>query len=177
MNGPGAGRWERPLREHRASIERFLETTARVPAERWSLPLGEGKWSPAQVAEHILLAYEVVLRELNGAQGIRVKVGPVVERLLRWVVLPHILFHRSFPLRARSPRVTTPSADGVPRDLLPGRLRELAEAFERQALARPDETLTHPYFGPLPMPRAVRFVAVHNEHHARQMEPAAPRAR
>ena len=170
------GSWERPLREHRAAVDRFLETTARVPAERWSLPLAEGKWSPAQVAEHVALFYEQALSELGGGEPMRRRVGRAMETVLRWVVLPHILFHRTIPVAVHAPRQLRPSEAGAPREGFEARLRAAVERFERELARDGTHRVTHPYFGRLALPRAMRFAAVHTEHHARQMDPvAAPR--
>ena len=165
--------WERPLREHRAAVDRFVETTARVPAARWSLPLEEGKWSPAQVAEHVALFYEHVLSELAGGEPVRRRMGRAMETMLRWVVLPHILFHRTLPVRVHAPRQVRPSDAGTGREGFEARLRDAVERFERELALDSSRRLTHPYFGRLTLPRAMRFAAVHTEHHARQLEPAA----
>jgi hypothetical protein len=87
-------------------------------------------------------------------------------------VLPHILFHRKFPVRASAPREIRPADDIPPRDAILRRLRTRAEEFEDEL----DRTrraggghLTHPYFGRVGPIKVLRFCAVHTEHHQRQL--------
>jgi hypothetical protein len=167
--------WERAQREHQDAVADFIRSCQRVPPERWRLPMAEGKWSPAQVAEHLCLAYEALLRELDGGGGMRPRVGTGMQRLLRWVLLPHILFHRSFPLRARSPREIRPSDDALEQDLVEPRLNELRLRSEQALAESPVSHLSHPYFGPLSPVRTLRFCAVHIQHHRRQLDSVIPR--
>jgi len=164
-------RWRRAVEEHRDAVRRFVATAEGLDADAWSRPRPGGKWSPAQTAEHLVLAYEAVLRELSGEPGIRPRVVGARQRLLRWVLLPHILFHRSFPLRAASPREIRPPESHADRAALLARMRELAARAEREleAARSTGARITHPYFGALPALPALRFIAVHVEHHLRQL--------
>ncbi len=169
--------WERALEEHRAAVEVLVDTLGRVSDARWREPRAPGHWSSAQIAEHLLLSYEAALRELRGAGAMRLKLTSMRRLFLRWILLPHILFHRTFPIRAVSPREVLPSEKGADRDGVGDRLRELARDFEKAILlARKSGSggLTHPYFGTIPPLRSVRFVTVHMEHHRRQI-PEVPR--
>jgi len=111
-------------------------------------------------------------RELSGEAPFRLRVGTVMQRILRWLLLPHILFHRSIPLRARAPRAISPSDAGLTLDEVLERLPAAAQECERQIRAASHGHLTHPYFGPIKLPRALRFFAAHTEHHRRQLEKA-----
>jgi hypothetical protein len=165
-------RWEAAADEHRIALATFLEAAERVSADAWARPLGPGKWSPAQTAEHLALAYEALIGELSGGAGMVPRLPPLRQKVLRWVLLPHILFHRSFPLRARAPREARPGEAHPDRDGVLARLRDTAERFE-EALHRARDAgggqVTHPYFGAIPPVKALRFCAVHLEHHARQV--------
>jgi len=171
-NRRGDARWERASEEHRNAVRGFAATARGLAPEAWSRPRAPGKWSPAQVAEHLVLAYEVIGRELDGGEGARIVVTGWRQRVLRWVVLPHVLFHRSFPLRAVSPRETRPHEASADRAAVLERMCTLADRVEHGLAARRDARLTHPYFGPVPALTALRFCAVHVEHHRRQI--AAP---
>ncbi len=157
------------MEEHRDAVGRFAATVEGLGADAWSRARAPGKWSPAQVAEHLVLAYEVIDREMDGGEGARIVVTGWRQRMLRWVVLPHILFHRSFPLRAVSPLETRPREASRDRAAVLGRMRELADRVERGLAVRRDARLTHPYFGALPALTALRFCAIHVEHHRRQI--------
>lgn len=166
-------RWESAADEHRVAVATFLEAAERVPAGGWATPSAPGKWSPAQIAEHMALVYEALLRELAGEAAMAARLPPLRQKVLRWVLLPHILFHRSFPVRARAPRETRPGDAHPDRSTVLARLREMAERFEHEldrARATGDAHLTHPYFGSVPPVKTLRFCAVHLEHHRRQLE-------
>ena len=170
--------WAGPIREHEEAVAAFVEAMERVPVGVWREPIGPGKWTPAQIVEHVYLAYRVLLDELGGGPPMKAKAGPFMQRVLRWFLLPHMLFHRTFPKGARSPREVRPSDDGVAHEDAVVRLRAAAQEFEH-GLARSERShLTHPYFGRVDLPRALRFAAVHTEHHRRQLDsvaaPAAP---
>lgn len=166
-------RWKTAAEEHQAALAAFVETAAELDGESWQRPRGEGKWSPAQIVEHLALTYEAALRELEGAGAMQARVGPWQQRILRWFLLPHILYHRHFPLRSRSPREIRPAERPAaePREALE-RLESLGERFEERLRATWEAgggAITNPYFGSVPPLRALRFVAVHLEHHRRQL--------
>ena len=165
-------RWDEAVDEHRAALAAFLDAAEQMDDEAWRAPWAPGKWTRAEVAEHLALVYEAMLKELATGEGIRPRVPPWRQTLLRWVVLPHVLFHRTLPVRVASPRETRPPAVAVPRPQLLRRLRELGERFEHELdLARRGGGgfLTHPYFGRVGPVKGMRFVAVHIEHHTRQV--------
>ena len=161
--------WERGSRENRAAVDGFVAAASRIPAGAWHRPLRPGGWTPAQVAEHIVLAYEVFVGQLAGDPPMQRILGPFKQAALRWILLPHVLFHRSFPVTARAPREVRPPGPGIEQADLEPRLRAAAEALDRDARVSTLPFIPHPYFGPLRLPVALRFVAVHTEHHTRQL--------
>jgi hypothetical protein len=165
-------RWQAALDEHRVALAAFADAAEHVPADAWKMPRAPGKWSPAQIAEHLALAYEAMLSELRGGPAMKPRAKPWQQTIFRWVVLPHILFHRSIP-RAASPREMRPAAEAGP-DRAPvlHRLAERAGELERE-LGRARRAgggyLTHPYFGPVPPLKVLRFAGVHLDHHRKQL--------
>jgi hypothetical protein len=165
----GDGAWAKPSREHWEAINGFLEAAAAVPPEQWDVPLGPGRWSPAQQAEHILRTYNVALDQVRTGSTMRRRAGPVVQRLLRWFLLPHLIFHRSLPLRATAPREVVPSDAGLRQEELPVLLGGAAAEVELE-FARTHRThLVHAYFGPIELRRGLRFLAAHTDHHRKQL--------
>ena len=165
-------RWDEASEEHRAALAAFLDAAERVTDEAFNAPWAPGKWTRAQVVEHIALASEAAIAEITTGTPLKVKITGWRQRMLRWVLLPHILFHRSLPLRARSPREIRPPETTMPRAQLLRRVRDLGERYEAEAeraRANGFSGLTHPYFGHLPPVKAMRFMAVHIEHHTRQI--------
>jgi hypothetical protein len=166
-------RWDEAVEEHRTALAALLDTAETLSDAAWKQPWAPGKWTRAQVVEHLALAYEAALRELATGETVRPKLTGMRQKVARWIVLPHILFHRSLPLRARSPRETRPPEQPTARKAeVLRRIRELGERYELEMdRARRDGggSLTHPYFGRLKPVKAMRFVAVHVEHHTRQI--------
>jgi len=171
-SGRSGRRWDEVMAEHREALAGFLETASALPAEAWDQPWGPGKWTRAQVAEHLSLSYEAVIRELETGEAMALKLTPWRRTLTRWLLLPHILFHRSFPIRAPSPREIRPRDPRAPRAEALRQLRELGGRFEEtmeRAVQAGGGSVTHPFFGRVPPLKVVRFMGVHLEHHGRQI--------
>jgi len=177
MDLSGGSALDRALRDHHATVTRFLATVDALDEASWSAPWAEGKWTRAQVAEHIVLFYEVGIEALAGGVAMRPQLPSWMMRVLRWFLLPHVLFHRSIPVRAAAPRELRPLGRGLSRDETRELVGELATCFAEAvpaAHADPTRMVAHPYFGavrPLPF---LRFAAVHLEHHLRQIAPRVP---
>jgi hypothetical protein len=168
--------WDAALAEHREALEGFLRVAREAPEARWTAAAREGAWSPSEVAEHLSLTYEAVLGELDGGPPLAPRARVWQQTLFRWIILPHILFHRTVPVRVRAPREVRPAKrTGTPagREVGLQRLRSLGETFESRVAGLADRdarTVGHPYFGPISLRRAVRFAAAHIEHHTRQIK-------
>ena len=77
-----------------------------------------------------------------------------------------------YPMRVVSPRESRPGDVTAPRVRVLRRLRELGERYEAEmerAIESGGGSLTHPYFGLIPPVKAMRLMAVHIEHHTRQI--------
>jgi len=168
-------RWESAADEHQVALAAFMDTGGRMDDAAWQRPWRAGKWTPAEITEHLSLAYEALLTEIREGRPMGLKMAPWRLRVARWVILPHILFHRSLPLRAPAPRETRPREARAPRAEALAALRHLGEEFEREldsARRAGSPGITHPYFGRVEPVKALRFVAIHMEHHRRQVERA-----
>lgn len=177
MSQPGGRRWARAVREHHAALAALQATIRGYPTGDWIRAPREGKWSPAEVAEHLALVYREMLAELDGAPPLRRRAGPVMTRILRWVLLPHILFHRTIPVRSTAPCEVRPRRGDLPGpDETARSLGELGARLEGRLAADGGARVVHPYFGSLDAATALRLCAAHMEHHHRQIAaPAAPR--
>lgn len=175
MIGSRRDRWERAAAEHRTALQSFIEATHDVPPELWHSPLGPDRWTPAQVTEHVALSYEFLVAELAGGPSLRLRAGPIKRRFLRWFLLPHMLFHRTFPRTARSPRELLPGDIGVAQLDAASRVSSSAHRFEHELRSDPRARITHPFFGAVGSRVALRFLALHTEYHARQLANLADR--
>lgn len=163
---------ERRLSEHRAAVERFLASAEAVTDARWSeRPQGD-KWSAAQVAEHLVLTYDAMLRELQGGVGMRLRGSWWRRAVIRLRFLPMVLNQGRLPAGAPAVREIRPGdAAREKTDLVPV-FRQRASQFEEAigaAHSRGGVRLTHPFFGRLGPLEALALVAVHIEHHRRQL--------
>lgn len=158
---------------HAAAVQSFLTAARAIPADAWDRPLGSGKWTPAQVAEHIRLTYIVLQNELAGGSGLRVRTPWLVRQVLRLTVLPKILSSGALPRGARASSEIRPRDAILPRDQLLEAL-EVAANVAQESVARrwddPRAGITHHVFGHVGIRRGLRFITVHTEHHTRQLE-------
>jgi hypothetical protein len=165
-------RWRAAVDEHQVALAAYLEAAGRLSDEAWTRPWAPGKWTPAIITEHLAMAYRTIIQEVRGGPAMGLKMTPFRRRLLRLLLLPHMLFHRTFPRGARAPREVRPEGEGLPKAQALTELRVLAEEFEREverARAGGWKHITHAYFGAIDLPRGMRFCALHIEHHTKQI--------
>jgi len=166
--------FEQASADHRAAVEaaaRVIE--AQAPAS-WTAARDGGKWSPAEIAEHLALSYEPLLDELSGKAGFQVRLPWWKRRLARFAYLPKI-FAGKFPKGAPAPRESRPKTGSATPAEAARRLRENAARFETElteAHRSRRVRLMHPYFGKLTAPETFKLLAVHATHHRAQF-PAA----
>ena len=160
---------EKALAKNRVSVDAFLATAADVDHARWDVARAEGKWSPAEIAAHLVTSYDVVTAELRGGNGMAIVTSRWQQLLFRLLFGWRILLLGKFPRGVRAPRETRPPA-GLPKDEALATLRIRADEFERAAReAAPGHKLSHAYFGRADAADGVLLVARHIEHHRRQL--------
>jgi hypothetical protein len=165
-------RWHAAVEEHQVALAAYLDAAARLSEGAWTQPWRPGKWTPAQITEHLVMTYRVFIGEVNGGPAMRLKLTPFRRGVLRMLLLPHMLFHRTFPRGAVAPRELRPGEQAPARDTALREMRELGERFEREAVrarAAGRDAVTHPFFGMIDLTRGMRLCAVHLEHHTRQL--------
>lgn len=166
-------RWHAAVEEHQVALAAYLDAAGRLSDAAWTRPWAPGKWTPGQITEHLSMTYRVFIGEVTGGPAMRLKLTPFRRGVLRMFLLPHMLFHRTFPRGAPAPRELRP-AEGPPsaRGEALAQMRALGERFEREASrarAAGWTHVTHPFFGAIDLTRGMRLAAVHIEHHTRQV--------
>lgn len=165
--------WESNFRFHEQAIAEFAAVAERVPAGEWRVPLAEGKWSPAEVVEHVGLAYAVLHGELEGGPGMKMRTKWWQRLVMRPTILRRILRGGGFPPNVPAPREIRPVAPETDPATAIAAFRERAARFTASVLrahagGRPPK-LTHPYLGRGPLRHAVLLNARHTRHHLEQL--------
>src|SRR5262245_40328456 len=122
--------WESAQSRHTNASGIFAKTAIAIPGSEWSTPLSEGKWSPAQVTEHLNRTYQVIIGELNGEQGIRIRSPWLLRQVLRQTVLRSIYRKRALPKGARAPSEIIPKVVNETQSDSIERFGNLAREFE-----------------------------------------------
>jgi hypothetical protein len=167
-----AERLESASRAHRESVGACSATIRAVPLAQWTSARAPGKWTAAEIAEHLRIAYDPLLSELAGEAGFAMRLPWWKRRLVRWRFLPAILEGR-FPKGAPAPKEIRPSGHSATPEEAAGRLTRAADEFlSRIARAETGRArrvrLTHPYFGGLTIPQTLRLLTSHARHHQAQ---------
>jgi hypothetical protein len=167
--------WSRVIADHRATVTDVISVILTVPEESWNRHPAPRKWSAAEEALHIVLAYEVGLAALRGQMEMVAISTPFRAFILRWLVLPVITRTDWFP-RARAPREVAPETSGpdsVSRETIVSRLEAVGEELSRELAAAAQDgssrRIGHPYFGPLRVRTAALLMSAHTRHHRRRL--------
>ena len=167
------GRWDEVRQLHASAAAELADTAAAIPSNRWLEPRHPGKWSPAEIVEHLTLAYDTLLREIDGGGGMQIRTKLWQRVLLRLTLVPRLLRGAPFPANARAPRETRPSVSDPDQSAAVARFRERAAKLEASAdsavASRRRVRLTHAYFGSSALPEAMLLCARHVQHHQKQL--------
>jgi uncharacterized damage-inducible protein DinB len=160
------------IASNRRAVNEFVGAARAVSPAKWTTPRAAGKWSPAQVTEHVALAYEQSSRMLHGTFTGPAK--PWYQQLLaRWLGLPPLFKRGDFgkgPLQA--PDFIQPSASPASSVALLARLEAAADDLEGNLAAASNAgrvTVDHPVFGRLPLTDLLHFLFIHTNHHRPQL--------
>jgi hypothetical protein len=167
--------WDATLAQHTRAVEEYAAAARRVAAVPglWLAGPADGRWSPAQITQHLVMAFEAVSRELAGEPGMALRTTAWQRLLLRFTIQRRLLRGGAFPQGARSPREARPPATAEDAATLVPRFEVLAAALESRLAERrdadPRAQLTHPYFGRLSLRDTVYISARHIDHHRAQL--------
>lgn len=173
-----SSRWLATERHHAEAVAAFLLATSLVPADKWSVPLGPNRWSPAQMALHIEQSYLVCIDALRGGPGMQPQRPAFVRWVGRTVMLPLMRLTGRFPQGVPAPREVRPDADQAHaslRDTLTARVQSAATATLAELRTATNSTsgvrVRHAYLGALNAHQTLRLLNAHTRHHAKLLAP------
>jgi hypothetical protein len=159
------------LTDHRAAVDAFLAAARGIPPSRWAQPRAPGKWSPAQVTEHVTRAYEVNRGVLHGSWPGR-SAPRFLRPVIRTMLLNTVLRRGRFGKGGKSPGPFRPGDAPAAQEPLTARLQAAAERFETELAARVrsgESAVEHPFFGRLRLVDYLRLNEIHTNHHRGQL--------
>lgn len=157
---------------HRAALGSFVAAAARVPEAQWNRASAPGKWTPAQVAEHLRLSYAAVQAELDGRQGFRIRSSWWKQRLYQLLFLPRILRQGRMPRGVPAVREIRPADGPYPqRELLDALSAEGERLLGRLGEIRGERgaRVSHPFLGRLTIIDGLQLSTHHIRHHQGQL--------
>ena len=164
--------WREADRQHQDAVRAYIAAASKIDADAWRRPVAEGKWSPAEITEHLKLAYTAASREIKGGDGVQVRTNRLLQRLLRFAFLPRLLKTGKFPKGADAPPEMKPAIIVEDQTAALARLSSLAGEFQSELSERRGSTetyFTHHVFGRLSLPEVMRLATVHIIHHRKQL--------
>ncbi|HSJ08275.1 MAG TPA: DinB family protein [Longimicrobiales bacterium] len=165
--------WAEVVALHDEAVAAYADAALAVPAERWSVERAPGKWSPAQITQHLILAFEAAQRDIRDGVPMALRTKWYHRLVLRFTYQRRLLRQGIFPSGARAPRESRPAEVTGTAEELVARFRSLAAELtgdvERARSARPGARITHPYFGSTPLADAMFISARHIHHHRGQL--------
>jgi hypothetical protein len=161
---------EDAITANRDAAKRFLATARGVAKEKWAQPVAPGKWSPAQIADHVAVTMEVSLKAIKGDTSMG-----SIPRFVRFI--PRVFGFNAtikkgkFPEKQRGPAIFAPSSGHPTYEASSERLERALVALEthaRQLAAANTHSFEHSFFGRVGVADYIRFGALHLVHHEKQ---------
>jgi Protein of unknown function (DUF1569) len=140
----------------------------------WAVPRAPGKWSPAQVTEHVARILEESAHVAAGAPSKFPTVPALLRPFVRALMFNRILKKNAFSDMKAIAAFVPPAGSGTPTE---GR-RRLEGAVARydqacRARAASGQGVASSMFGTVSVADFARFQALHIRHHLLQMPPAS----
>ncbi len=158
------------LAANRAAAAELLATADRLGAA-WSVAPAPGKWSPAQITEHVAVGHDVSARVVMGTASDVPKLPRFLRPLVRRLAFRKVLDQGRFPRPVRTLKAFQPlRAPATPAEGR-ARLEQAIAKFEADVIGwakGQDRTIEHPAFGAVALSDYVRYLEIHTRHHQKQ---------
>jgi len=155
---------------NRAALDDFIAAAEKCEPV-WTTPRAPGKWSPAQLAEHVARSLEeggnVIAERDTKLPTFPSLFRPVGGFFFRW-----ILKRGGFP-KAKTNKAMNPLEGPATLEAARARLAGAMDVFERECRARAAAggSFTSGAFGRVTVDEYARFLELHTRHHTQQMVP------
>ncbi len=160
------------LQQNKAAAE-DLCAAADAASEVWEVPRAPGKWSPAQVVEHVARALEQSTHELRGEPSLFPTFPGLVKPVMRVLFFDWIIRRGSFPRGTRTNKAMDPERGAPTPAEARARIHEALHDLEQAVKTRPAGLgpVDTGAFGTVALPDYLMFQAIHTRHHTRQVTP------
>jgi hypothetical protein len=151
------------------AVDALLAAAERAGAA-WMVPRAPGKWSPAQIAEHVARIMEESANVASGAPSKFPTIPFFVRPVVRLLVFRRILRRKSFLKMKAGEGFDPPGGSATPAEARV-RLQAALTRFDQACRARAasGQKVTSTIFGKVPVSGFVRFQELHVRHHLLQM--------
>lgn len=159
------------LSEARAAVEEMIAAAERAEPI-WTVPAAPGKWSPAQVTEHIARTLEEGAHLIAGVPSKFPSFPAFVRPIVRALAVNRVVRKRAWVLpRAKTPRPFDPASGSDTPAAARERLLEALRKYEEacRACASRDGMVETGTFGRLSLESYVAFNTQHTRHHTTQI--------
>jgi hypothetical protein len=160
------------LAANRSAVDDLIEAGERS-APNWNTPRAPGKWSPAQITEHVARSLEEGANVIAGRPSKLPTLPGFMRPLARWFfnrVLRKGAFPKAKTNAAMNPERTSPAVPTNPAEART-RLNAALATFERECRARvaAGRPVESPAFGVVTVEDYARFNELHTRHHMMQI--------
>jgi hypothetical protein len=139
-------------------------------AAHWTTPRAPGKWSPAQVVEHVALALEESANVVSGAPTKFPTFPALLRPIVRGVFFNRVLKKSAFPKAKTTKAFNPPSGPATPQAGRQ-RLESAFAAFDAACRTRSQSggQVESGIFGTVSVADYARFQELHVRHHRKQL--------
>lgn len=154
------------LDANRSAVEALKQVAGGCTAT-WTTPRAPGKWSPAQVVEHIALSLEASADEVAGRPSNFPSLPRIMHPLTR-IFMRRVVKTGKF-IKAKTNAAMDPATGPATPDSGITRLDAAWHSLEAACRAAPGDTVTSGVFGRVPLADYLIFQQRHTQHHTAQM--------
>lgn len=165
-------KWEQLAEKHQQSLGRYVALAEGLSESDWITPVGVGKWTPVEITEHLRASYEIVIKELTGGQGMKVRTSGLLRPFIKLLYLPKIIRTRQMPKNIKAPSEIRPTNCIEDRDEAMRKLKEFGDLAQKEIGDRrhdPKAYATHYLMGKVRPLEGMEFMTIHLEHHTGQL--------